>query len=207
MLEKDIWIYWTPKRDNVRMYNSLYINENLLEDVGDDDWLSEPQRTGEFFPGRPQIRPVTTFGDSSRKENFRSCRKNYVKSDSHSTGIFTVPCVCRYPKLIGLSVKQEREGVNTELSALLSRFPLLPRVCCYVTDFNMSRSITLRCLWVFEKCLIVCDWFHYQGHTCNSVFDPSSFFACTSHAISGAESTNHLCNFSKSHLRFSDQKI
>ena len=49
---------------------------------------------------------------------------------------------------------------------------------------------------------VVCDRFDYQGHTCNSIFDPSSYFACTSHATSGAESMNHQWKFSKSHLRF-----
>ena len=116
--ERYLNLFNANQEDNMSMYNSLHVNGNALGDVGDDDWLSEAQRTGEFFPGITQIRPVTTFGDSSKKENSRSCRKNHVKSDSHRPGIFTVQCVCRYTKLIGLSVMQECEGVSTALSVL-----------------------------------------------------------------------------------------
>ena len=104
----------------MRMYNSLHMNGNALGDVGDGGWLSEAERMGEFFPVRPQIRPMMTFGDSSKKGNSRSCRKNYMKSDSHSPVVFTVQCVCQYPKIIGLSVMQECEGISTALSVLLS---------------------------------------------------------------------------------------
>lgn len=190
------------KTEDVRMYNVNHRHGNGLSDNADRNWLSEAQRTGEFFPGRPQVRPLMNFGDSSRKENARSCRKNYVKSDTHSPGIFTVHCVCRNPKLIGISVMRECEGVSTALSVLLSRFRKLPQVCYYDNACNMNRSITLRCPWVYDDCIIVCDRFHYYGHTCNSVCDPGSYLACDDHATSGAESMNHLWNFSKSHLRF-----
>jgi len=142
------------------------------------------------------------FGPSSREENARSCRKLYTKSETHSPGIFTVQCVCSHPKLIGISVMTECEGVSTALSTLLSRFRKLPRVCYYDNACNMSKSVILRCPWVNDKCTIVCDRFHYHGHTCNSVFDPSSYSSCADHATSGAEAMNHVWNFSKSHLRF-----
>ena len=187
---------------NVRLYNQLYRKGNGLADTADDNWLSEAQRTGEIFPGRPQVRPRITFGSYSRKENAQSCRKNYLKSGSYSPGIFTVQCVCRQPKLIGVSVMRECEGVSTTLSVLLSRFRVLPRVCYYDNACNMSRFITLRCPWVYDNSIVVCDRFHYQGHTCNSICDPSSYGECSNHATSGAESVNHLWNFSKSYLRF-----
>jgi len=140
--------------------------------------------------------------DVEFQENARSCRKHYTKSESHSPGIFTVQCVCSHPKLIGISVMQECEGVSTALSVLLARFRRLPRVCYYDNACNMSKSIILRCPWVNDDCIIVCDRFHYHGHTCNSIWDPSNYPSCRNHATSGAEAINHVWNFSKSHLRF-----
>jgi len=187
---------------DVRSYNSAHRHGYGLQERSNEDWLTEAQRTGEFFPGRPQVRPRLDFGSSSRKENARSCRKLYTKSESHSPGIFTVQCVCSHPKLIGVSVMSECEGVSTALSVLLSRFRRLPRVCYYDNACNMARSIILRCPWVNDDCTVVCDRFHYHGHTCNSVWDPSNYPSCTEHATSGAEAMNHVWNFSKSHLRF-----
>ena len=48
----------------------------------------------------------------------------------------------------------------------------------------------------------MCDRFHYHGHFCNSVLDPSSYPLCGEHATSGAEAMNHVWNFSKHYLRF-----
>ena len=173
-----------------------------IADDSDENWMMEAQRTGEIFPGCPQGRPRLNFGASSKRENARSCRKNYTKSETHSPGIFTVQCVCIHPKIIGVSVMEECEGVSTALSILVSRFRTLLRICYYDNACNLLRSVVLRFPWVNEGCTIVCDRFHYAGHTCNSVCDPGSYRICTSHATSGAESLNHLWNFSKSHLRF-----
>jgi len=183
-------------------YTSKHKTGDNMNGIVNGNWLSEASTTGELFPGRPVVRPSMKFGISSRTENMRSCRKNYLKSDSHSPGIFTVQCVCRFPKLIGLSVMMECEGISTALSALLSRFKRLPRVCYYDNACNMARSIILRVPWVNDECLVVCDRFHYRGHKCNSIYDPNSYYGCTPHATSGAEAVNHLWNFSKAHLRF-----
>jgi len=188
--------------EDVRFYNATHRNGTGLNEPTNEDWLVEAQRTGEFFPGRPQVRPRMDFGRSARTENARSCRKVYTKSETHSPGIFTVQCVCSHPKLIGISVMEECEGVSTALSVLLARFRRLPRVCYYDNACNMSKSIILRCPWVNDECIIVCDRFHYHAHTCNSIWDPASYPSCADHATSGAESINHIWNFSKSHLRF-----
>ncbi len=148
------------------------------------------------------MRPLLDFGLSSRRENAWSCRKNYVKSDSHSPAIFTMQCICRNPKIIKMSVMRECEGVSTALLVLLSRFRKLPKVCYYDNACNMCKSITLRCPWLYNDCVVVCDRFHYYGHTCNTVCDPGSYLECDGHGTSGAQSMNHVWNFSKSHLWF-----
>ena len=127
------------------MYNLLHRNGVVMADTVHDNWLREAQRTGKIFPAQPQVRHLMMFGNTSRKENSRSCRKNYVKPDSRSPGIFTVQCVCRHHKLIGVPVMGECEGLSSALPALLSRFKVLLRVCLYDNSCNMSRSITLRC--------------------------------------------------------------
>ena len=40
--------------------------------------LMEAQRTGEIFPGRPEVRPRIGFGASGKDENMRSYHKHYV---------------------------------------------------------------------------------------------------------------------------------
>ena len=165
-------------------------------------WLNEAQKVGELFPGRPRVRLGTDFGRVARKENGRSCRKMYTKSDSHTPGIFTVHCICSKPKLLGISVMTEMEGVSTALSVLLSRFRILPRVCYYDNACNLAHSVILRVPWLNNACTVLCDRFHYKVHNCNSICDPDSYSHCADHAASGAESLNHLWNFSKSHLRF-----
>ena len=47
-----------------------------------EDFLLEAQRTGELFPGRPEVRPRVDFGSTSKDENTRSCHKHYVASNS-----------------------------------------------------------------------------------------------------------------------------
>ena len=188
--------------DDVANYWVSHRNGDNYSQASESNWLREAQRTGELFPGRPQVRPGVDFGRAKRAENVRSCRKNYTKSDSHSPGLFTVQCVCRNPKLIGVSVMQECEGVSTALSVLLSRFRKLPRVCYYDNACNLARSIAYRVPWVNDECLVVCDRFHYRSHKCSTLFDPSSYPQCANHATSAAESINHLWSFSKSHLRF-----
>ena len=66
----------------------------------------------------------------------------------------------------------------------------------------MLRSIAVRAPWVNEKQFIFWDRFHYKSHTCNIVCDPDSYLSCTHHNTSGAESINHLSNFSESHIRY-----
>lgn len=175
-----------------------------MTDVSLLNWLKEASRTGELFPGRPEVRPRVDFGRSSRFENKQTCRKNYKASSTFSPGLFTVQCVCSNPNLLGLSVMLECEGISTALSALLSRFKALPRVCYYDNAYNMAKSVVLRFPWVSDECIIVCDRFHYKGHICNSVWDPDSYASCRAQASSGAESINRLWSMSKTHLRFLD---
>ena len=87
------------------------------------------------------------------------------------------------------------EGVSTALSVLLSRFKNLPQVCYYDNSCNMSKLVLLGVPWVNEECLIVCGRFHYGAHTCNSNWDPDSYFSCEKHSSSSAEAFNHLWTF------------
>ena len=155
-----------------------------------------------MFPGRPVVRSGLNFGQDGKDNNSKHSQKNYKKSETHLTRIFTFQCVCQYSKVIGISIMLEMEGVSTSLSSLLSRFKHLPRVCYYDNVCNMLKSVILNVPWVNNKCLIVCDRFHYKSHTCSSVCDPDSYISCSEQATSRAESVNHLWAFSKSHLRF-----
>lgn len=148
------------------------------------------------------MRPRVHFGRTSKRGNILSCRKHYTTSDTHYPGIFTVQCFCRNPKLIGISVMLECEGISTAVSVLLSRFLILPRVTYYDNGCNMSKSIVLRVPWVKDESTIVCDRFHYKSHGCNSINDPGSYPSCEHHSTSGVESLNHLWSTSKSHLRY-----
>jgi len=125
--------------------------------VSEEDWLRDAQRTGKLFPCHPEVRPRMDFGASSRRENMHNCMKNYVKVNSHSSGIFTVLCTCRNPILLVFSVMLQNKGISTALSFLLSRFRKLPRVCYYDNACNMMRRVTLKVPWVADQCLIVCD--------------------------------------------------
>ena len=97
----------------------------------------------------------------------------------------------------------ECEG-NTALSVILLRFKKLPQVCYYDNACNKLCSISVRARWVNESCLVGFVRFHYKGHTCNSVCSPDSYPLCSNHMTSGAESLNHIWNFSKSHVRYLD---
>ena len=188
--------------DEVEEYKNHHAMGNYYEENHSADWLTEEARTGEFFPGRARVRPGLDFGTNSRKQNVRECRKSYLKSDSHSPGIFTVQCVCKRPKLIGISVMVETEGVSTALSVLLSHFRNLPRVCYYDNGCNIDSSIVLRIPLVNDEFIVACDRFHYKAHKCYSIYDPDSYVSCKGHVTSGAESVNQLWTFSKSRMRF-----
>lgn len=194
--------YARASQNDVSSYNELHMAGNGIEQNVEVGWFEEARMTGELFPGRNQVRPNLDFGNTSSSENSRSCHKIYITSKSYTPGIFTVQCVSRHPKLIGVSVMMKPEGTSTALSILLSRFRHLPRVCYYDNGCNMARSIVLRVPWVNNICRLLCDRFHYSGHTCNSICDPDSYLSSSNHATSGAESINQLWTFSKSHLRF-----
>lgn len=46
------------------------------------------------------MRPNLGSGTASIPENGRLCRKTYVNSKTRRSGIFTVQCACRHPKLL-----------------------------------------------------------------------------------------------------------
>ena len=188
--------------DDVRTYTEIHREGNRAAEFEYTGWLSEAQTTGGIFSGRKQVRPNEDFGTHSRKANDLSCKKNYLNSDSHSPGIFTVQCVCSNSNLMGISVMQECEGVSSALSVLLSRFEKVPKVWYYNNACNMCKSITLKFPWVYEETLVVCDRYHYSSHTCDSTCDPDSCLCCEDYSTSGAESIDLLWNFSKPHLRF-----
>lgn len=50
-------LFEANQTDDVRLYNLLHKDEQ------DRNWLFEAQRTGEFFPRRPQVRPAMVFGN------------------------------------------------------------------------------------------------------------------------------------------------
>jgi len=50
----------------VRFYNATHRKGTGLNEPAGQDWLEEAQRTGELFPGRPQVRPRLDFGLSAR---------------------------------------------------------------------------------------------------------------------------------------------
>ena len=167
-----------------------------------NEWMKEAARTGELFPGRLEVRPSPRFGPSARSENVRTCLKNYRTSNSNSPGIVSVQCVRRHPRLIGLFIMLECEGITTSLSVFLFRFRVLPRVTYYDNACNMLKSIVQRAPWVNDDTLIVCDRFHDKSQGCSSVCDPDSYKSCLDHGSSSVESINHLWSLSKSHLRY-----
>jgi len=183
--------YTTEHRDGTGVVQGTY--NSLME---------EAQAMGEIYPGRPVVRPRVDFGTTSIQENGKTCAKSYVRSKSHSPGLFTVQCCCRHPKLIGISVMDACEGVSTALSAILSRFKTLPRFVFYDNGCNLSKSVTIRFPWIPDKTRFMCDRFHYKGHICNSVHDPDSYPSSDKFSTSGAESLNKLWANSKNSVRF-----
>ena len=144
-------------------YEKRYRFGSTTESYVKENWLAEAQRTVEFFSGRKKIRPGLNSGARSRREKSVRRKKNHSRSNRSSPGISSVQCVWEKPKLIGVSVMTETEGISTALSFLLSIFEVFPRVCYYDDGFNMVRSIVLRVPWVKDSCIIACDRFHYKS--------------------------------------------
>lgn len=159
---------------------------------------SEPTITGEVFPGHPLVRERIRFKD----EDVQTWKKKYQYNKSHSPCLFTVVCSSEHPKLLGVSVMEESESIETAISALITRFPVLPRVCFYDNACNMSSSIGLRFKWMFERTTFVCDRFYYLSHRCSSLYDPDSFKECDEIPTSGAESLNKQWCASRTHIRY-----
>lgn len=177
--------------------NSLS-NENEIEDM-----IS----AGEVFPGRPIIRPRVTFHERKEEEKSNSlsdkCAKYYQGARDHSPGLFTVQCICNYPKLFGISVMKKNESVATALSVIFSRFSRLPEVIYYDNACNLHKSVMLRCPWILKKTKLCCDRFHYKSHTsCGPYFDPDSYDHLRLDETSSAESINAQWATSRSHIRF-----
>lgn len=60
-------IFAEKENENVATYNAAHKGGFGLENEAPDRWLLEAQATGEFFPGRPQIRPGLSLGDTGQK--------------------------------------------------------------------------------------------------------------------------------------------
>ena len=58
-------------------YETKYRNIADSSVVGGEYWLCDAQRTGEIFPGRPEIRPRISFGANNQMKNAKTCRKTY----------------------------------------------------------------------------------------------------------------------------------
>ena len=98
------------------------------------------------------------------------------------------------------------EGVSTAFSVLLSRFKVLPRCTYYDNACNLRKSVALSIPWVNELTRIACDRFHYRGHVCNSVNDPSAYPSSDSHNTSNAEVLNRMWSTLKSLSRLLNPK-
>ena len=161
-------------------------------------------RSGEIWPGRAQCRPNMRFTlerDGAR-ERGDLCAKHYDSAATHTLGLFSSQCLCRFPKKLGIAVMRENEYTATALSAILARFPLLPENCFYDNACSLSRSIVLRFPTIVKSTRILCDRYHYRSHSCPSVFDPDSYVPCDRLATSGAEALNSRLAVSRNHIRF-----
>lgn len=97
---------------------------------------------------------------------------------------------------------RESESIATALTALISRFNVLPRVTFYDNACNFVRSVRLRLPWVLEESNILTDRFHYRSHRCSSLFDPDSFPFCDGLQTSGAEALNRRWAASRNSIRY-----
>ena len=115
------------------------LDQSGLSQPEKKSWVEEAQTSGEIFTGRPVVRPRIDFGTTSKDENSKQCTKVYKASTAFSSGIFTVQCVCKFPKLLGISIMENFKGVSTALSVLLSRFEPLPRCLYYDNACNLGK--------------------------------------------------------------------
>lgn len=164
---------------------------------------SEAAKCGELFPVRPLVRPRVRFKNASGGDLWNDdCSKQYRFHPSHTPGLFTIQCVCARPKLLGITVMSESEGIATALSSLITRFPNLPGTTFYDNACNFVRSIRLRLLWVLDETDVLTDRFHYRSHRCCSLFDPDTFPNCDKLLTSGAEALSKRIATSRNHIRY-----
>ena len=64
------------------------------------------------------MRPRVSFSDKSGLTEKKFISKRYQNSNTHSPGLSTVQCTCSHPKILGLSVMDDAEGVSTAFSVL-----------------------------------------------------------------------------------------
>lgn len=83
-------VFESNQGEDVRVLNTMHQAGNGIADEADDNCLDETQRTGEYFPGQPQVRPRLEFGAPSRRENACSCRKT-IQSQKRILRVF-LPC-------------------------------------------------------------------------------------------------------------------
>lgn len=123
---------------------------------------SDVALSGEIVPGRPVLRPHVRLVNPKSKatDDDDLCAKSYRRRNSHSPGIFTVQCVCRHPKVIGVSVILSKKSTATVLSTLLCRFPVLPRCVFYDNACNLARTSILRFPSILNTSQFLCDRFH-----------------------------------------------
>lgn len=111
------------------------------------------------------------------------------------------------PKLLSISIIEDCEGVSTVLSALLSRFQILPRCAYYDNACIFEKFVLIRVPWLNDLTRIACDRFHYRGPLCNSINELPPYPSADRHNTSNLQALNRLCVISKQLSRHSNPEI
>ena len=153
---------------------------------------------GISFPGRRMYRPPFQCDQKETKE----CGKRYPQSKSHSPGLMTVQCVCKYPKLIGFILMDKAESTALALSSILMFFHIPPHTLFYDNACNTVATALLRIPWLLIFTLIIVDRFHYLVHKCDAFFDADSYQAMDDNRTNSAEEINSKIKRALFHMRF-----
>ncbi len=135
-------------------------------------------KTGSYFPGRPQVRPLPFNDEEASEADFEraaQCSKDFLQCQTSFTpGALTFCCSCSHTKVLGFKVLHRNEGPRAIMDTVISRFGHPPKYLIYDFCCGLFLAAIHRLWWALANVYVVCDGFHIRNHSCSPTYSPNA---------------------------------
>ena len=127
-----------------------------------------------YFPNHPPCRGKTNYAANKNKENQAGCRKESLKHDALSPGIFTM--VCPHGVTLGFKIMDSPESPRIPFNILMCHFNEMPDLIIYDNACHLHLYALKREPTRFRNTRFMVDRLHYRNHNkCTGGYSMDSY--------------------------------